>query len=218
MRSSVSTILILLLEADAFGRQVLGHAQVPWWRSQSYYRRGGWRGTWRLNGRGGSLHRSPAMADGTGQGHQRVYSYTGAPDGDRRCGCGGAALYQRGAWDHQRNDRRVLGTGSAPGGPLDAASVASNPAAQSAASHALQIADMIRAIREGGTPLVDGSAACRPVEIILAIYESSRCGREVVLPCFISLHSPMRQQLRTVATLACRLCGRTWSRPNNFRD
>jgi UDP-N-acetyl-2-amino-2-deoxyglucuronate dehydrogenase len=62
-----------------------------------------------------------------------------------------------------------------------ASSVASNPAAQSSASHALQIADMIRAIREDGTPLVDGYAARRPVEIILGIYESSRTGQEVVL-------------------------------------
>lgn len=62
-----------------------------------------------------------------------------------------------------------------------ASSVASNPAAQSSASHALQIADMIRAIREDSTPLVDGYAARRPVEIILGIYESSRTGKEVVL-------------------------------------
>ena len=64
---------------------------------------------------------------------------------------------------------------------MGASSVASNPAAQSSTSHALQIADMIRAIREDGTPLVDGYAARRPVEIILGIYESSRTGKEVIL-------------------------------------
>ena len=32
---------------------------------------------------------------------------------------------------------------------------------------------MIRAIREDGTPLVDGYAARQPVEIILSIYESA---------------------------------------------
>ncbi len=49
-------------------------------------------------------------------------------------------------------------------------------------AHALQIADMIRAIRENGTPLVDGRAARHPVEIILGIYESARTRREVFLP------------------------------------
>jgi UDP-N-acetyl-2-amino-2-deoxyglucuronate dehydrogenase len=56
-----------------------------------------------------------------------------------------------------------------------------NPAALSASSHALQIADMIRAIREDRTPLVDGYAARQPVEIILSIYESARTHKEVTL-------------------------------------
>ena len=58
---------------------------------------------------------------------------------------------------------------------------AQNPAALSFRSHALQIADMIRAIREDGTPLVDGYAARRSVEIILGIYESTRTHKEVIL-------------------------------------
>src|SRR5881275_2736370 len=59
---------------------------------------------------------------------------------------------------------------TAPAGP----SAAQNPAALAIRSHALQIEDMIRAIRENGAPLVDGYAAKHPVEIILAIYESAR--------------------------------------------
>lgn len=62
-----------------------------------------------------------------------------------------------------------------------AGSTAQNPAAISFRGHALQIADMIRAIREDGTPLVDGQAARRPVEIILGIYESARTHKEVTL-------------------------------------
>jgi predicted dehydrogenase len=58
-------------------------------------------------------------------------------------------------------------------------STSQNPAALSASSHALQIADMIRAIREDGTPLVDGHAGRHPVEIILSIYESARSHSEV---------------------------------------
>jgi UDP-N-acetyl-2-amino-2-deoxyglucuronate dehydrogenase len=65
---------------------------------------------------------------------------------------------------------------AAPGG-----GVASDPAALPVSTHALQIADLIRAIRTGGTPLVDGQAARQPVEIILAVYESARTHREVIL-------------------------------------
>ena len=60
-------------------------------------------------------------------------------------------------------------------------SAAQDPAALSFRSHALQIADMIRAIREDGTPLLDGYAARHPVEIILGIYESARTHKEVTL-------------------------------------
>jgi predicted dehydrogenase len=60
-------------------------------------------------------------------------------------------------------------------------SAAQNPAALSIRSHALQIEDMIRAIHENGTPLVDGYAAKHPVEIILGIYESARTHKEVTL-------------------------------------
>ncbi len=63
----------------------------------------------------------------------------------------------------------------------DTGSTSQNPAALSASSHALQIADMIRAIREDRTPLIDGYAARQPVEIILSIYESARLQKEVTL-------------------------------------
>ncbi|GCF07572.1 Gfo/Idh/MocA family protein [Dictyobacter arantiisoli] len=63
----------------------------------------------------------------------------------------------------------------------DQKDTASDPAALQATTHARQIADMMRAIREDGTPLVDGYAASHPVEIILGIYESARTGKEVTL-------------------------------------
>jgi UDP-N-acetyl-2-amino-2-deoxyglucuronate dehydrogenase len=63
----------------------------------------------------------------------------------------------------------------------ESSSAAQNPAALSASTHAIQIADMIRAIRENGTPLVDGYAGRQPVEIILGIYESARTHKEVIL-------------------------------------
>jgi UDP-N-acetyl-2-amino-2-deoxyglucuronate dehydrogenase len=58
---------------------------------------------------------------------------------------------------------------------------ANNSAALSSNSLALQIADMMRAICEGGRPLVDGYAARHPVEIIVGIYESASTHKEVTL-------------------------------------
>ena len=60
-------------------------------------------------------------------------------------------------------------------------SAAQHPALTDFQGHAMQIADMIRAIRENGPPLVDGESAKHPVEIILAIYESARTHKEVTL-------------------------------------
>ena len=60
-------------------------------------------------------------------------------------------------------------------------STASDPGANTKTRHALQIADMIRAIRTNGTPLVDGNEGSHPVDIILGVYESVRTGKEITL-------------------------------------
>jgi UDP-N-acetyl-2-amino-2-deoxyglucuronate dehydrogenase len=87
-----------------------------------------------------------------------------------------------------RDDREEVGPygGGAPGKRAQRTenadtSAAQDPAALAIRSHALQIEDMMRAIREDGTPLLDGYAVKHPVEIILAIYESARTHREVTL-------------------------------------
>ncbi len=82
-----------------------------------------------------------------------------------------------GAYGIGAQDRARAEVVGATGGGATAA----DPAALSANTHAAQIADMIRAIRDDGAPLVDGRAARHPVEIILAVYESARTGREVTL-------------------------------------
>ena len=47
--------------------------------------------------------------------------------------------------------------------------------------HYYFVEDMAQAIVEDGEPLVPGEEARKAVDIILAIYESSRTGREVFL-------------------------------------
>lgn len=84
-----------------------------------------------------------------------------------------------------RDDQKEVGAYGQPGGSIapdqQKQGGAQDPAAIPFHTHALQIADMIRAIREDRPPLIDGVAARHPVEIILGIYESSRTGKEVVL-------------------------------------
>lgn len=48
-------------------------------------------------------------------------------------------------------------------------------------AHREQLRDFIRAIQTDSKPLIHGSEGRRPVEIILAVYESARTGREVRL-------------------------------------
>jgi UDP-N-acetyl-2-amino-2-deoxyglucuronate dehydrogenase len=58
---------------------------------------------------------------------------------------------------------------------------AADPGAIWGDAHRDQIKDFIRAIREDGQPLIDGRAARKPLEIILAVYESARTGKTVGL-------------------------------------
>ncbi|HTK06484.1 MAG TPA: Gfo/Idh/MocA family oxidoreductase [Ktedonobacteraceae bacterium] len=83
-----------------------------------------------------------------------------------------------------RDDQEELGPygGAKKGsGASTDSTTAKDPAALQANTHAQQITNMIQAIREDGTPLVDAQAGRHPVEIILGVYEAARTGKEIVL-------------------------------------
>ncbi|NMB45050.1 MAG: Gfo/Idh/MocA family oxidoreductase [Firmicutes bacterium] len=63
----------------------------------------------------------------------------------------------------------------------DATLATSDPGALALEGHAAEIAHVLDVIQNGGKPAVDGVQARRAVEIILAIYESARTGKKVVL-------------------------------------
>ena len=46
------------VDAGRFGRLTLGDTYVKWWRPQSYYDSGGWRGTWALDGGGAYMNQA----------------------------------------------------------------------------------------------------------------------------------------------------------------
>ncbi len=59
---------------------------------------------------------------------------------------------------------------------------AADPAAIGHHGHTHQFQDVLKAIRTGGSPLVDGQEGRKSVEIILAIYKAAETGRTVTLP------------------------------------
>ena len=75
----------------------------------------------------------------------------------------------------------ALGVAPAEGEEHDG-NVASDHTALSSNGHVILVRDFCDAIREDRDPMVTGVAARRPVELILAIYESMRTGKEVTLP------------------------------------
>jgi predicted dehydrogenase len=46
------------VRSGRFGKLTVGAAEVRWWRSQSYYDSGQWRGTWKLDGGGALMNQS----------------------------------------------------------------------------------------------------------------------------------------------------------------
>ncbi|NLG68251.1 MAG: Gfo/Idh/MocA family oxidoreductase [Firmicutes bacterium] len=67
--------------------------------------------------------------------------------------------------------------------------------------HAAQVGDVLRALRDGGRPVVDGREGRRSIELVTALYESAVSGRRVLLPLTpadpfyttYGLHTAMRQ-------------------------
>jgi predicted dehydrogenase len=78
------------------------------------------------------------------------------------------------------DDARQEGGGARQDGRARAAAAA-DPAALDVSGHAAQLADLLAAIDEGREPAVGGEAGRDALEIVRAVYESSRSGRTVVL-------------------------------------
>jgi UDP-N-acetyl-2-amino-2-deoxyglucuronate dehydrogenase len=58
----------------------------------------------------------------------------------------------------------------------------SDPAGISILGHQRQISDLVRAVQEGRPPVIDGREGRKAVELVLAVYESARTGRNIKLP------------------------------------
>ncbi|MBN1580701.1 MAG: Gfo/Idh/MocA family oxidoreductase [Anaerolineae bacterium] len=68
----------------------------------------------------------------------------------------------------------------------EALSATADPTAIGRAGHQAQVDDLCLSIREGREPMITGASARKSVELILAIYESAKTGREVRLDEFVA--------------------------------
>ncbi len=112
-------------------------------------------------------------------------AYPGALKRIEVCGNQGTAVLQEEdihTWqfadetDEDEEIRRTMAGKTETGGG------ASDPSAIGHHGHTMVFEDLIRAINENGTPLIDGHEGRRSVEVICGIYESAKTGQIVKLP------------------------------------
>ncbi len=180
------------------GKLVLGDAYLKYYRSPDYYRSAGWRGTWAMDGAG--RRRCIGV---------RVFGSPASRHRGRGYGGGRAEIQKRGFRRHSGHDFRISGAGnpvrasrreghdhfrdsgfkqwSFAGSDEEMPEAegmvnsGSDPANIAGDGHYILVDDMIKAVRENRDPLITGEEARKAVDLILAIYESSRTGKEVVL-------------------------------------
>jgi predicted dehydrogenase len=85
-------------------------------------------------------------------------------------------------WQFARPQRRDQKVQEAMSRRRSGGGGAGDPAAIGHHGHRMLFEDVLRAIRSGATPAIDGHEGRRSVEIILAIYKSAETGRPVTLP------------------------------------
>jgi len=85
-------------------------------------------------------------------------------------------------WDFRRKTRADQTLRERMAGKTKTGGGAADPSAIGHHGHLLQFKDVLKAIKKGTNPLIDGPEARRSVEIILAIYKAAETGRTVSLP------------------------------------
>ncbi|MGI6206816.1 MAG: Gfo/Idh/MocA family protein [Anaerolineae bacterium] len=220
-----------LLDSGRMGKLYGIHADLFWWREQSYYedeKHGKWKGTWAMDG-GGSLANQGIhtldLVQWLAGPVRSVFGYMGhyAHDIEGEDKLSAVIQFENGAigtintttaaWPgggdtltiHGENGTIATGKKRTtievwklrddPDGKEEqemkamyppesqaGAPTASDPRATALHGHQPIFADMIEAIREDRDPFITGRSARKPVEIMLAIYESARTHKEVKLP------------------------------------
>ncbi|MCK4301062.1 MAG: Gfo/Idh/MocA family oxidoreductase, partial [Planctomycetes bacterium] len=112
-------------------------------------------------------------------------AYKGYPRRIEICGTKGSVFLEGGdinVWNFARERREDKAIRRRFGKKEAGAGGVSDPAAINYVGHQRQFEGLLKALRTGGEVVCDGREGRRAVEIILAIYRSSRLRRRVVLP------------------------------------
>lgn len=189
------------IQEGLFGRLVLGEARLKWWRTQEYYSRSGWRGTWALDG-GGSLanqtiHYIDLLQWLMGEVEEVLAGYYGVHAHDIETEDLGIGMlrFKNGAMG------LVVGTTTFPRSPYAGIEVHGDRGGAILLSkegpprwYFLEegqqppevslpvrnvVEDVVRALREGTPAMVNGWEGLKSLEILIGIYTSAREGRRV---------------------------------------
>jgi UDP-N-acetyl-2-amino-2-deoxyglucuronate dehydrogenase len=194
------------VDAEAFGSLSLIRAQVPWWRPAEYYRDSRWRGTWALDGGGALMNQGIHTVDlllwlcgpvtrVSGKAVTRCHDIEVEDTAVAilEFANGAVGTLEATTCAYPGRPRRIEISGATGTAVLDGdryepdAPVAANPTPQNVASpvvsdvspHRDVIVDFIEAFRSHRPPVCDGHDGRRSVQLIEAIYESSRRARRI---------------------------------------
>jgi len=137
-------------------------------------------------------------AVGVIEGSTSCYSPTGHAAEVHMCGSEGSIFMQDNSftvWDFNKgrsNDKKIMQNLGARQGAAGAG--AADPAAISYVQHQKNLEDLVKALKKGAKPMVDGREGRKAIEIILAIYRSALTGgKPVQLPL---KRTPVRKPFR----------------------
>ena len=192
------------IRAGRLGRLVFAEMLLHWWRSPEYFRRGGWRGTWRLDGGGAFMNQAVHFVD-------LLVWFMGRPVAV--VGRTATRLHEIETEDVGmaivRFENGALATlvATTTAHPIEADSttlclqgsagrvvLAGSYVLERTEAHLARVQgagrpprattlyrDLVDAIERDREPLAGGAGALTSLAVILAIYRSSRTGREVRL-------------------------------------
>jgi len=195
------------VDSGTLGTLSLVHAQVPWWRPPEYYRDSRWRGTSALDGGGVLMNQAIHTVDlllwlcgpvtrvaGTTATRFHDIEVEDTVVATLEFASGALGTIEAATCAYPGRPRRIeisgsTGTAMLDGDRLlsDAAAASSNPPPQNVASpvvsdvsaHRDVFVDFIQAFSNRRRPCCDGREGRRSVQLIEAIYASSRQGRPI---------------------------------------
>jgi predicted dehydrogenase len=86
------------------------------------------------------------------------------------------------SWEFAKMTARDKKIAASYGAVTETGGGAADPSAIGHAAHAAQFRDVVKAIKKGTTPSIDGAEGRRSVEVILAIYKAAETGKTIKLP------------------------------------